>query len=366
MKPIRIGIIGFGIMGSNHLKHLKTQSETYEVTALCDTNPERFNCEDAKGIAQFTDYRQLLSSGLCDMVAVATPHPCHGEISMAAFRQGLHVMCEKPLTETVAKTDALLAAAQEAGTVFSTNFSMRTNPVNKVIREMLDREEIGKILRVDFVCTEWIRSQAYYDMQSWRGRWLGEGGGVLMNQAPHNLDLLHWWFGEMESVRGVISTRLHDIETEDEVEATFISKKGFPIRFYANTGEVPGIDRIEIVGDKGTLIREGGKLTFRKLELPVSAHLAGSQPFPLAKSELVEVPVPEAPRGAPVIWANIAEAVNTGAPLIAPGADAWAAVEFANAITLSHFTQAPVKFPVDRQAYDTLLNDLINQNKGLK
>ena len=365
MKKIRIGIIGLGIMGSNHLKFLKNQSENYEVTALCDINPERLNREETEGIARFTDYRELLASGLCDMVAVATPHPCHGEISMAAFRQGLHVMCEKPLTETVAKTDALLAVAKEAGTVFSTNFSMRTNPLNKVIKEMLEKDEIGKIIRVDFVCTEWIRSQKYYDMQSWRGRWLGEGGGVLMNQAPHNLDLLHWWFGEMESVRGTIGTRLHDIETEDEVEATFISKQGFPIRFYANTGEAPGIDRIEIVGDKGTLIREGGKLNFRKLEQTVSAHLAGEAPFPLTKSELVEIPVPEGLRGAPGIWANIAEAVNNGAPLIAPGADAWAAVEFANAITISHFTKAPVTFPVDRKAYDELLNDLINHKKGL-
>ena len=366
MKTVRIGIIGVGIMGTNHLKMLKNQPENFQVTALCDTNPERFNCEEAKDIPHFTDYRELLDSGLCDMVAVATPHPCHGEISMAAFRKGLHVMCEKPLTESVAKTDALLQAAKESGKVFSTNFSMRTTPVNKVIKEMLSEEALGNIIRVDFVCTEWIRSQKYYDMQSWRGSWLGEGGGVLMNQAPHNLDLLHWWFGEMESVRGSLNTRMHDIETEDEVEATFISKKGFPIRFYANTGEVPGIDRIEIVGDRGTLIRENNKLVFKKLELPISAHLSGEAAFPLAKSETVEVDVPEAPRGAPVIWANIADAINTNAPLIAPGADAWAAVEFANAITLSHFTGAPVKFPVDRASYDKLLSDLINQNKGLK
>ena len=119
------------------------------------------------------------------------------------------------------------------------------------------------------------------------------------------------------------------------------------------------------MGDKGTLIRECGKLNFRKLEQTVSAHLAGEAPFPLTKSELVEIPVPEALRGAPGIWANIAEAVNNGAPLIAPGADAWAAVEFANAITISHFTKAPVTFPVDRNAYDELLNDLINHKKGL-
>ena len=285
---------------------------------------------------------------------------------MAAFRKGMHVMCEKPLTETVSKTDELLAAAKEAGKVFSTNFSMRTRPMNKVIKQMLAENALGKIIRVDFVCTQWIRSQRYYDMQSWRGSWEGEGGGVLMNQAPHNLDLLHWWFGEMKSVRGVLATRLHDIETEDEVEATFIAKDGFPIRFYANTGEAPGIDRIEIVGDKGTLIRDGEKLTFKKLEISVSDHLAGEAAFPRTESETVEIPVPDTPAGPAEIWRNIASAIRSGEELIAPGADAWAAVEFANAITVSHFTKETVNFPVDRKLYDQLLDDLIRKNKGLK
>lgn len=366
MTPIRIGIIGVGIMGGTHLKMLKEQSENYQVTALCDTNPEKLAAEDAKDIPHFSDYRELLDSGLCDIVAVATPHPCHGEISIAAFRKGLHVMCEKPLTDTMSKTDELLAAAKESGKVFSTNFSMRTNSVNKVIKKMLSENALGNIIRVDFVCTQWIRSQRYYDMQSWRGRWEGEGGGVLMNQAPHNLDLLHWWFGAMKSVKGTLSTRLHDIETEDEVEATFIAQAGFPVRFYANTGEVPGIDRIEIVGDKGTLVREGTKLLFHKLELSVSEHLAGEAAFPLSKHETVEVPVPDIPRGAPVIWKNIAAAIRSGEELIAPGADAWAAVEYANAITISHFTGKRVEFPIDRKVYDELLGDLIAQRKGLK
>ena len=187
-----------------------------------------------------------------------------------------------------------------------------------------------------------------------------------MNQAPHNLDLLHWWFGEMTSVRGTIGTRLHDIETEDEVEATFINKAGFPIRFYANTGEAPGIDRIEIVGDKGTLVREGTKLTLTKLKESVSELIAGEAGFPKVESETTEVPVPEKLRGAGEIWKNIAAAIRNGEELIAPGADAWAAVEFANAITISHFTNSEVKFPIDRKVYDKLLSELINKTKTLR
>lgn len=231
---------------------------------------------------------------------------------------------------------------------------------------MLDEDVLGRIIRVDFVCTRWMRSQRYYDMQSWRGSWDGEGGGVLMNQAPHNLDLLYWWFGEMKSVRGKLAMRLHDIETEDEVEATFISKKGFPVRFYANTGEMPGIDRIEIIGDKGTLIRDVDKLLFKKMEKPVSQWMAGEEAFPFVTPEAVELPVPDEPKGAPVIWQNFASAIREGKTLIAPGAEAWAAVEFANAITISHFTNKEVEFPIDRQEYDTLLKALISKEKGLK
>ena len=366
MEPIKIGIIGFGIMGSGHLKMLKDLPELYQVTAICDTVPEKFDCEAAAGIPRFTDYRELLDSGLCELVAVVTPHPCHGEIAMAALRKGLHVMCEKPLTESISKTDMLLETARQAGKVFSTNFSMRTFPINRLIKQMMDENALGRIIRVDFVCTNWMRSQRYYDMQSWRGSWEGEGGGVLMNQAPHNLDLLYWWFGEMESVRGKLAMRLHDIETEDEVEATFISKKGFPIRFYANTGEMPGIDRIEIVGDKGTLIRELDQLRFLKMEKAVSEWMAGEEAFPFAAPEIVDVPVPDDPKGAPVIWKNIASAIRENKPLIAPGAEAWAAVEFANAITISHFTNREVDFPIDRQEYDTLLKELIRKDKGLK
>lgn len=367
MAPIKIGIIGLGIMGSGHFQILKAQPENYEITALCDTNPERLDKEEYKGIACFSDYNELLDSGLCELVAVVTPHPCHGEIAEAALRRGINVMCEKPLTESMSKTDSLLETAKKSGKLFSTNFSMRTYPVNRIIKKMLDNNEVGKIIRVDFVCTAWLRSQRYYDMQSWRGCWKGEGGGVLMNQAPHNLDLLFWWFGEMKSVRGKIGTRLHTMETEDEVEATFINHAGFPIRFYANTGEAPGIDRIEIVGDKGTLIREKGSLSFKKLETPVSELLAGDQAFPPVKSETEEIPVPTDTKGDTAdIWRNIAKAFRNEEKLIAPGNEAWAAVEFANAITISHFTNSEVTFPIDRGQYDELLADLISGKKDLK
>jgi len=365
MKKIKIGLIGIGIMGLGHLKTLKNLTNMYEITALCDTDPEKMKRAEATGIPQFTDYRELLDSGLCEAIGVVTPHPSHAEIAIEAFKRGLHVLCEKPLSHTVANTDALLSAAEKSGKVFATNFSLRTTSVNQVVRKWVREGKLGKIIRVDFVCSAWIRAQKYYDMQSWRGSWRGEGGGVLMNQAPHNLDLLYWWFRDMKSVRAQLHTRMHKIETEDEVDAVFTSHEGFPIRFYVTTGEAPGRDFLEIVGDQGTLIRENCKLTFRKLKVPISEMLLGTIGFPVPETKDIEVRIPEKECGAKIIWQNFAKAIRNGTELLSPGYEGLHAVEFANAMTLSHFRNREISLPINRKEYDQLYRKLLRNEKHL-
>ena len=365
MEPLKLGLIGFGKMGKNHLRTLIKIPESVVVTAICDCDLDLSDIPEAKDIPVFTDYNELINSGLCEAIGVSTPHPCHAEISIAAMQKGLDVMCEKPVSERVSKADALLASAQSTGRVLCTNFAMRTYAINQIVRDWIQSGKLGRILRADFVCTNWIRAQCYYDKQNWRGRWLGEGGGVLMNQAPHNLDLLYYWFGEMESVRGTIGVRHHDIETEDEVEATFITRAGFPVRFYATTGEAPGVDRIEIFGENGTLVRELGKLTFRKPDKTVPEMIGGDIQFPTYQTEEIEVPIPTQPEGREVVWKNFAKVIREGGELVAPGTEAIHAVEFANAITLSHFEKRPIAFPVDRAAYDALLDSLIRKERSL-
>ncbi len=368
---IKVGVIGTGIMGSRHIGFLRQIPERFEVTALCDTDEAKLRAADAQGAALFADYRKLVDSGLCQAVVVATPHPCHAEISEYALKHGLHCLCEKPLSETVAKIDALIRAAAESGKVFCTNFSMRTQARVKKVREWMVEKRLGDIIRVDCVCTRWLRAQAYYEGQAWRGSWQGEGGGILMNQTPHNLDLLYHWFGEMKSVTARLSIRMHDIEVEDEVYAVIQTKAGFPIRFYANTGEAPGEDRVEIVCDRGTLItsvdQDGQYILLRRLDQSVSEMLAGEAAFPEAHAEEEELSTAGfSSGGAKEIWENFADAIEQGKPLLAPGAEGIHAVELANAMTLSHFTKRDVELPVDRQEYDALLAQLRNGQKSLK
>jgi len=369
-KPIRIGIIGTGIMGSGHVETLQKLPE-YQLSCICDNRPEILKkLQDEKKIPAdlpvFTDYRKMLDAGLCDAVGIAVPHPLHLEITEAAFAHGLHVLCEKPITVRVSESDRAIEVHRKSGKLFVTNFSMRTTTVNQVIKQWMDEGKLGKIARVEFTCTEWLRPQSYYDSQSWRGKWIGEGGGLLMNQAPHNLDLLWWWFGDLKSCTAKLEHRYHKIETEDEVTATLYTKAGFPIHFYATTAEFPGKDYLEIVGDKGTLIRENGELKFRKLSGSMfEAIEKGPWPQTITVEETkVEFEAKE--RGAKIVWLDFAKCINGEKDhLLTPGDEGIHAVEYANAMMLSHFRGCEVAFPVDRAEFDALLKDLQEKRKEL-
>jgi predicted dehydrogenase len=366
MKKVKFGIIGMGVMGQAHLKTLQSIASC-DVTAICDNVPDQIEkiMNDATvttGFRTFNCYRELIDSGLCDAVAVVTAHPSHLEISKYAFAKGLHVMCDKPITITVSEADQLLAAWQQAKTKFCTMYSMRTTQVNKVIKDWIDTGKLGKIHRIEMTCTEWLRTQKYYDSQKWRGTWNGEGGGLLMNQAPHNLDLLYWWCGDADSIQAEVTNRFHDIETEDEIRATIWTKNGYPINFYANTGEAPGKDYVEIVADNGTLIRQNGKLFFKKLAQPLGKIVKEhSEPIPVIEAETQEITIPDQPRGHKIVFDSFIANILQNLPhsdQIAPGADGIHAVEWANAMLLSSIKQQSVSLPVNRDVYDKLLYQL--------
>ncbi len=364
---VRIGIIGLGTMGQGHLKTLTEDVPQAQVTAVCDIVPARFTEAENKkrlspAVKRFTDYRQLIDSGLCGAVAIATPHPCHAEISRYAFARNLHVMCEKPITVAVSEADALIAAWRKTQVKFCTMYSKRTTAVNQVIKDWLARGSVGQIQRVDTVWTNWLRTQAYYNSQTWRGTWRGEGGGFLMNQAPHDLDLLYWWFGPARAISAEIGTRFHAIETEDEVDARIKFAAGFPCRFYANTGEVSGITRVEVIGTRGALFFDGAGLVFREFGQPSDllireASTIGAQvSFTEHKLE-----VPEQERGHKIVFRDWCDAILHDRPndsLLAPGAEGLHAVEWANAMILSAIEKREVTLPVDRARYDGLLEDL--------
>ncbi len=371
---IRTGIIGIGTMGQGHLKTLLNDVPSCEVVAVCDPDPKRLSEAKEKGlldesIRRFPSYKELIDSGLCEAVVVVTPHPLHPEISIYAFRKGLHVLCDKPIGITVSGAEKMIAVWKGSKVKFSTMYSMRTSAVNKVIKDWIAQGRLGKISRADMVCTKWLRSQKYYDEQTWRGTWEGEGAGLLLNQAPHNLDLLYWWFGTAESISAQVSTRFHDIETEDEVEAMIKTKAGFPVRFYSSTGEAPGVDRIEIIGTRGTLVRDGSALVFHELENASDNVIRES-----AKG-MVEIPctvknvdVPQTERGHKIVFRDFFDAIMNNRPngsMIAPGDEGVHSLEWANAMLMSSVAGREIKLPLDRKKYDKLLDDLINGKKRL-
>ncbi len=366
MKELRIGVIGAGTMGTAHVKTLSGMNQC-RITAICDSDDEKLKAlkkeKRIDGTTRcFSDYRKLISSGLCDCVVVATPHPLHSKIVLAAFDAKLHVMCEKPIGIKVSEAEEMIRAWKKSNMRFCTMYSMRTHPVNRVIKDWISGGKLGKLRRVEMTCTEWLRTQKYYDSQSWRGSWKGEGGGLLMNQAPHNLDLLSWWFGTACEISGWVSNRFHEIETEDEVFALVWMEGGFPITFYASTGEAPGKDYLEIVGDAGTLVKHNGKLIFRKLEESLEKTIkSGREIFQVAKAEDIEIGIPDLPRGHKAVFENFFDVILNNLPdssLISPGADGINALEWANAILLSAYSSGSIKLPHEPGEYEKLLKKL--------
>lgn len=369
-ERVQVGIIGLGTMGQGHLKTLLNDVSNCEVVAVCDTDEKRFKEAEGKKllsekIQRFSSYSKLIDSGLCEAVVVITPHPLHPEISIYAFRKGLHVLSDKPIAITVSGADEMIKEWKNTGLKFSTMYSMRTTSANKVIKDLLVQGKIGNIRRVDMVCTKWLRTQKYYDEQTWRGTWNGEGAGLLLNQAPHNLDLLYWWFGPAEAISAEVSGRFHNIETEDEVNAEIKTKAGFPIRFYSTTGEAPGFDRVEIVGSRGTLIRDGRDvktLSFLELQEDIGKTIYenGNAMLDIAFDEK-KIEVPDLPRGHKIVFHDFFDAIINGrenSSMIAPGDEGIYSLEWANAMLMSSIEKREVKLPLERKKYDELLKNL--------
>lgn len=364
---VKTGIIGLGVMGQGHWKTLSDNVSTCEVTAVCDANPARFAEAAKKGllgekVKRFSTHEELIQSESCEAVLVVTPHPFHAAATIAAFENGLHVMCDKPIASKVGMGDEMIAAWRKSETKFSTMYSMRTKPINKVVKQWLDGGKVGDIRRVDMVCSGWLRSQRYYDDQTWRGTWAGEGSGLLLNQAPHNLDLLYWWFGPAKSISAKATCRFHDIETEDEVNAEIVNEKGFPIRFYSTTGEAPGFDRVEIVGTKGTLIRDE-TLIFRDLTKDLDQAIRESDSTNLVLNfEEREIEVPKLEYGHKIVFRDFFDAIlndRANESLISPGDEGIHSLEWANAMLLSSIEKRDVSPSVDRRHIDTLIEELI-------
>jgi len=352
-------------MGMAHAKTiLAGKTPRLRLTAVCDRHASGFSLDPAVKI--FPDSRALIRSGEIDALLVVTPHYSHTTIGIDALENGLHLLVEKPISVHKADAERLLAAHNaNPGLQFAVMFNQRTDPFYQKIHDLIRTGELGEIRRVNWTITNWFRTAAYYSAGTWRATWAGEGGGVLLNQAPHNLDLLQWLFGMPASIRAFCRFgQYHDIEVEDDVTAWMQFENGATGVFITTTGEAPGSNRLEIAAERGKVIYENDQLTFTRNEVEMSAFSKNSKSG-FAPPPNSEITFPIASHGDQHIGIlnNFADAILDRAGLIAPGAEGIRSVELANAMLYSTFTGQTIDLPLDSAAYARQLQQLIDSSK---
>lgn len=362
MSKVKLAVIGIGNIGNLHLRNIENEPKV-ELVAVCDVVPEKADAPAEKyGVKAYYDSDKLLADKMCDAVIVGTPHYFHTTIGIAAMDSGHHVLVEKPISVHKADCERLIAAHERnPEMVFAAMFNQRTDPFYQKIREMVQSGELGTLQRVNWIISNWFRTQAYYDSGGWRATWGGEGGGVLLNQCPHNLDLLQWMTGMPVKVRGFCDIgKRHTIEVEDEVTAFLEYPEGCTGLFVTSTGEAPGTNRLEIAGDNGKVVYEGNQITFTRNVVPATEFLRTSpESFARPGTEVETFTFDDHGRQHSGILENFADAILTGAPLIAPAEEGINSVELANAMLFSSFLGRPVDVPLDGAAYEAKLKELI-------
>lgn len=367
MKKVRLGIIGIGNMGSGHLRSIiNGECPRIMVTALADTDPQKLRMakEISPSSAVFDSAENLINSGTSDAVLIAVPHYDHPAIAIKCFEQGLHVMTEKPAGVYTRQVREMNNAAKQAGVKFGIMFNQRTNPIYARAREIVKSGELGELKRLVWIVTNWYRTQAYYDSGNWRATWNGEGGGVLLNQAPHNLDLWQWIFGMPKRVRAFCTAgKYHDIGVEDDVTIYGEYENGATATFITTTGETPGSNRLEISGTKGKLVLEDGRLKHWRLKEDERVTCAECKNgFVCPESDYDEFTAPE-PDGHPEILNNFADCILDGADLIAPGEEGLNSLSISNAAYLSSWTDDWAEIPVLEEAFEKHLSWLCHNEK---
>jgi predicted dehydrogenase len=364
MNEVRLGLIGLGVMGLFHFKYMPEVVRA-RLTAVCDSDPKRLEpaAEHPHKPRTFADPVALLDSKLVDAVLIATPHFLHPEISIAAMQRDLHVLTEKPVAVTVGAARKVNEfAATKRHLKYAAMFNQRAWPHWVKLHAMMRTGELGEISRVTWIATDWFRPWSYYSSGSWRATWRGEGGGVLINQCPHNLDLLCWFTNlPIARVTAVVNLgKTHPIETEDEASAIVEFANGAVGQFITTTGEAPGTNLLEIAGDNGLVRVERGKVLFRRAKQSVRQFRETSPgPFSVPEIEQIDVALDPAPENShKTLTQNFINAILQDEPLIAPAAEGIKGLELGNAMLMSGLSRKPVELPLDAASFDRLLTEL--------
>ena len=368
MDRVRIGVIGAGNIGNTHVR-LFTNGECpdFELTAICDIVIEKAEALRAKAydelakrgitgqkIEIFKDALDMMDSGLIDAVTVATPHYMHPVYVKEALKRSIHVLSEKPAgVYTKAVREMNEEAAKHPDVVFAMMFNQRTDHVYRKIKEILDSGELGEIKRTNWIITNWYRPQRYYDSGAWRATWSGEGGGVLLNQCPHNLDLWQWLCGMPCKVDAHLHYgKWHDIEVEDDVTAYVEYPNGATGVFVTTTGDAPGTNRLEITCDGGKIVCENGKVTLWKNEIPESEFRVNApSAFSAPKFSVTQVETDGYNPQHAGVFRAFSDAILRGGKLVADGPEGINGLMISNAMHLSSWLGKPVELPIDEDLF---------------
>lgn len=370
MKKIRLGIVGLGNMGTGHFYNVfEGKSPSVEITAVCDINPEKLErAKEYPNVERFTECAKMLDSGLVDAVLIAVPHYDHPTIAMECFKRRIHVLTEKPAGVYARQVREMNEAAEKSGVKFGIMFNQRTNPLYAKAREIVQSGKLGELKRMVWIITNWYRTQAYYNSGSWRATWNGEGGGVLLNQAPHNLDLWQWICGMPKRVRAFCDFgKYHDIGVEDDVTIFGEYENGATATFITTTGEAPGTNRLEISGDKGKIVIEQGKLCWWKLAVAEREFcFTATEGFIAPECEYEEFTAP-APEGHPQVLEAFAQSILNDTEMIAEGKEGLNSLSISNAAYLSAWTDDWADIPTDEPLFEKYLHELCkNEDRSKK
>lgn len=368
-ESIRFGIIGVGGMGANHARSiLAGKVPGLELVAVADKEEKKM--EPFPDVAHFGSGEDLIESADLDAVLIATPHYSHTTLGIQALKAGLHLLVEKPISVHKEDCEKLIDAySKDSGQIFAAMFNQRTDYRYRKVKELISSGELGTLQRLNWVITDWFRSETYYQSGGWRATWAGEGGGVLLNQCPHQLDLWQWLFGMPDRLTARCQIgRFHEIEVEDSVTALMEYESGMQGVFVTTTGEAPGVNRLEVVGDNGRLEITGDDVIhYDRNEIPTQKFLKESTTG-FGKPGCWDVSIPTGGKGEQHngILKNFVGAIRGDEALIAPAEEGIHSVELANAMLLSSFRDAPVELPMDSSEYAAELKKKIAESKPEK
>lgn len=357
MRAIRFAVVGTGNIGQQHINLLRSGDiKNAELVATVS----RSGAAVAASVPHFSSLESLLDEDCCDAVLIATPTMDHVTAAQLAAERGLHVLLEKPLAMSVGQSQALIDSIP-SDIQFAVMLNQRFHPAYSAIKQLLNDGRIGSIQRYTWTMTAWYRPDVYYKVSRWRGTWPGEGGGLLINQCIHNLDIMQWLFGLPDRLSAKVAFgRYHDIDVEDEVTAILEHDSGSVGLLQASSGEAPGFNRLEIIGDEGVITWDDKELTLLKADQSVSEHCATTREmFGMPSFTRETVSLDEGVNQHARVVQNFVDALTQGSSLLTPASEGLGSLQLANGMLLSQWDDTAIALPIDSHRYEQLLSERI-------